>query len=88
MADVNIQQTPPPAGDGRGSSGAVWAIVALVLLLVVGWLVFGGGLNRGGNNVDVDVNPPAADGGGTGGGGTGGGGTGGGGTGGGGTTTP
>jgi hypothetical protein len=58
VADVNIQQTPPPAGDGRGSSGAVWAIVALVLLLVVGWLVFGGGLNRT-TDVDVDVNAPA-----------------------------
>lgn len=73
MADVNIQQTPPPAGDGRGSSGAVWAIVALVLLLVVGWLVFGGGLNRT-TKVDVDVNTPgASSGGGSGGGGTGGG---------------
>lgn len=74
MADVNIQQTPPPAGDGRGSSGAVWAIVALVLLLVVGWLVFGGGLNRN-TDVDVDINAPAQSSGGGTGGGTGGGAT-------------
>ena len=54
MADVNIQNSPqstPPA-PGRGS-GAVWAIVAVVLLFLLAWFFFfrgnDGGTVRGDN---------------------------------------
>ena len=58
MADINVQQSPstPPAGRG---SGAVWAVVAVVLLFLLAWYVFFRGGDAG-TDVDVDVNPPAA----------------------------
>lgn len=59
MADVNIQQTPS-SGESRGGSGAVWAVVVVILLLVIGWFVFGGGLNR---HTTVNINTPAQTGG-------------------------
>ena len=60
MADVNIQQTPSPSsGETRsGGSGAVWAIVVVILLLVIGWFVFGGGLTRRSTST-INVNVPA-----------------------------
>ena len=54
MADVQIQQ--PAAGSG---SGWVWGIVVLVLLLIIGWFVFGGGLNRT-TTAKIDINTPGA----------------------------
>src|SRR5436853_7692854 len=42
MADVQIQQTP----DAGGSSASwVWALVVLVIVGVLAWFVFGGGLH-------------------------------------------
>jgi hypothetical protein len=61
MADVNIQQTPS-SGESRGGSGAVWAIVVVILLLVIGWFVFGGGLNRH-TTANINVNTPGQTGG-------------------------
>ena len=55
MADVNIQQTPD-AGAG-GGAGWVWAIVVLILLAIIGWFVFGGGLNK---TTKVEINTPGA----------------------------
>lgn len=57
MADVNIQSNPPATTSG--GSGAVRAIVVIVLLLVIGWFVFGGGLNRT-ETTKIDVNVPGA----------------------------
>jgi hypothetical protein len=60
VADVNIQQTPQPVREG--SSGAViWAIIAMVLLGVLAWFIFGGNMTteRGGD-VDININTPAA----------------------------
>ncbi len=50
MADVNIQQSPR-------SSSAVWAIVALVIVLLAVWFFF----MRGGaaRDVNVEINAPA-----------------------------
>ena len=56
MADVQIQQTP--AESGGGASGA-WAIVVLVLLGVIAWFVFGGGLHRT-NTTTVKIETPGA----------------------------
>jgi hypothetical protein len=58
MADVNIQQTPTSGGSGSGSSIA-WALVVLVLLGVIGWFVFGGGITKK-SQTTIDVNVPAA----------------------------
>jgi len=42
--------------DRRGGSGALLAIVALLVLGVLLFLLFGGGLGRGGDEGDVNVN--------------------------------
>jgi hypothetical protein len=55
MADVQIQQTPA-AGSG---SGWIWGIVVLVLLAIIGWFVFGGGLHRT-STTRIDINTPGA----------------------------
>lgn len=74
MADVQIQQTPD-AGSGGGGSGLVWGIIVIILLAVIAWFVFGGGLHRT-STTKIDVNVPGASGGtGGSGGGTGGGAT-------------
>ena len=59
MADINVQNSPstPPAGRG---SGAVWAVVAVVLLFLLAWYFFFRG-GDGGADVNVDVNTPAAE---------------------------
>ena len=83
MADVNIQQTPTqPATTSGGGSGAVWAILVIVLLAIIAWFVFGGGLHKT-SSTKIDINTPGASapsGGSGGSGGTGGGGGSGGGT--------
>ena len=81
MADVNIQQSPSTE-TGRGS-GAVWAVVAVVLIFLLAWFFFfrGGNDSAGTGDAQGTVQTPA-------GGASGSGGTGGGGTGGSGTTTP
>jgi len=56
MADVQIQQTPTEGGSG---SGLVWAIVVLILLGVIAWFVFGGGINRT-STTKVDINVPGS----------------------------
>jgi hypothetical protein len=55
MADVQIQQTP---ATGSGS-GWVWALVVLILLAIIGWFVFGGGLHRT-TTTKIDINTPGA----------------------------
>ncbi|HEY7232680.1 MAG TPA: hypothetical protein VH539_00965 [Gemmatimonadaceae bacterium] len=57
MADVNIQQTPSTGETRSGGSGAVWAIVVVILLLVIGWFVFGGRLTRSTTST-INVNVP------------------------------
>jgi hypothetical protein len=56
MADVQIQSNPPETRSG--GSGAVWAIVVIVLLLLIGWFVFRGGLNRS-SRTDININTPS-----------------------------
>jgi hypothetical protein len=53
MADVQIQQTPPPAAGG-GSGTWVLGVVAIVVLLLVAWLVFGRSESAD-TGVDIDV---------------------------------
>ena len=55
MADVQIQQ---PSGGSGGASWA-WAIVVIALLVIVGWLVLGGGLHKT-STTKVDINVPGA----------------------------
>jgi hypothetical protein len=55
MADVQIQQTP---ATGSGS-GWVWGLVVLILLAVIGWFVFGGGLHRT-TTTKIEINTPGA----------------------------
>jgi hypothetical protein len=55
MADVQIQQTPE-TGSG---AGWVWGIVVLILLAVIAWFLFGGGLRRE-SRTTIDVNVPGA----------------------------
>jgi len=62
MADVNIQQTPSSGESRGGGLGAVWAVVVLLPLLVIGWFVFGGGLTRH-SRTDINVNVPGQTGG-------------------------
>lgn len=57
MADVNIQQTPDTGASG--GAGWVWAIVVLILLAIIGWFVFGGGLHRT-TTARIDINTPGA----------------------------
>jgi hypothetical protein len=54
MADVQIQQTPDA---GTGGASWVWALVVLVLVALVAWFLFGGGLNRT-NTTRIDINTP------------------------------
>jgi len=82
MADVQIQQTP----EAGGGASWVWGLVVLVLVALVAWFIFGGGLHRS-STTNLNVNVPGQSGGGSGSGGSGGG-TAGGGTGGGATKTP
>ena len=55
MADVQIQQTPAESG----GAGWVWGLVVLVLLAVIAWFVFGGGLHKT-NTTKIEINTPAA----------------------------
>ena len=55
MADVQIQQTP---ATGSGS-GWIWAIVVLILLAIIGWFIFGGGMHRT-STTRIDINTPGA----------------------------
>jgi hypothetical protein len=59
MADVNIQQSPQPV-DTSGGSGAVWAIVALILLAVIAWFIFGGPMHRTHTTINVNTSGTAA----------------------------
>ncbi|MGH7616989.1 MAG: hypothetical protein ACREPM_07160 [Gemmatimonadaceae bacterium] len=54
MADVNIQQPPPPppqqaapqpAAGRSGGSSAGWFVAVLILLGIIAWFVFGGGIS-------------------------------------------
>jgi hypothetical protein len=56
MADVQITQTP---NSGSGSGAWVWGLIVLVLLAVIAWFVFGGGLHRT-TTAKVDINVPGA----------------------------
>jgi hypothetical protein len=65
VADVNIQQAPPEAprgsGGGGGGSGAGWAVAVIILLAIVGWLVFGGGLHKTSTyKADVKIQTPGS----------------------------
>ena len=61
MADI-INQTPGPATSSGGGSSAGWAVAVIVLLAVIAWFVFGGGLNRNTTyRADVKVTPPSVD---------------------------
>jgi hypothetical protein len=53
MADVQIQQTP----DASGGASWVWGLVVLVLVALVAWFLFGGGLHRT-NTTRIDINTP------------------------------
>jgi hypothetical protein len=66
MADVQIQQTP--SGSGGGASW-LWALIVVILLAVVAWFIFGGGMHRT-STTKIDINTPGASTGGTGGGAT------------------
>ena len=54
MADVQISQTP---NSGSGSGAWVWGLIVLVLLGVIAWFVFGGGLHKT-TTAKVDINVP------------------------------
>jgi len=56
MADVQIQQTPSGSGSG---SGVVWGIIVVILLAIIAWFVFGGGLHKT-TTAKVDINVPGA----------------------------
>ena len=60
MADVNIQ------GGGEGGSGtsAVLAVVIIALLAILAWFFFARGGTDGDADIKVEVNAPAATGGG------------------------
>jgi len=57
MADVQIQQTPDAGSSGSGAW--VWGLIVLVLLAVIAWFVFGGGLHKT-TTAKVDINVPGA----------------------------
>ena len=57
MADVNIQQTPGGGSSSGSGSGFAWAIVVIVLLGVIAWFIFGGGIKRE-STTKVDINVP------------------------------
>lgn len=57
MADVQISQ-PTSSGSSGGASWA-WALIVIVLLAVIGWFVFGGGLHKT-STTKIDINAPAA----------------------------
>ena len=56
MADVQITQTP---NSSSGSGAWVWGLIVLVLLAVIAWFVFGGGLHKT-TTAKIDVNVPGA----------------------------
>lgn len=56
MADVQIQQTPDA---GSGSGAWIWGLIVLVLLAVIAWFVWGGGLHKT-TTAKVDINVPGA----------------------------
>jgi hypothetical protein len=56
MADVQISQTP---SSGSGSGAWVWGLIVLILLGVIAWFVFGGGLHKT-TTAKVDINVPGA----------------------------
>ena len=56
MADVQISQTP---NSGSGSGAWVWGLIVLVLLAVIAWFVFGGGLHKT-TTAKIDINVPGA----------------------------
>ena len=63
VADVNIQQAPPeaPRGGGGGGSGAGWAVAIVLILGIVAWLVFGGGLHKTSTyRADVKIETPGS----------------------------
>jgi hypothetical protein len=56
MADVQIQQTPDA---GSGSGAWIWGLIVLILLAVIAWFVFGGGLHKT-TTAKVEINVPSA----------------------------
>ncbi|HJQ19708.1 MAG TPA: hypothetical protein VJ867_05105 [Gemmatimonadaceae bacterium] len=58
MADVQVNNTPSgePVATGGGGSGAVWAIVVIVLLAIIAWFVFGRGMVSGNKSKDININ--------------------------------
>jgi hypothetical protein len=64
MADVQVNTPQPAQQSTGGGSGAVWAIVVVVLLAIIAWFVFGRGMMGGGKDTnikaDVKVETPAA----------------------------
>jgi len=56
MADVQIQQTPDT---GSGSGAWIWGLIVLILLAVIAWFVFGGGLHKT-TTAKVEINVPSA----------------------------
>jgi hypothetical protein len=66
MADVVNQSggTPPPTVvETGGGSGAIWAVLVIVLLAIVAWFVFGRGTVGGRDTnikADVKIETPAA----------------------------
>lgn len=67
MADVQVNAggTPTEPVSSGGGSGAVWAIVVIVLLAIIAWFVFGRGMLGGDNgskdiNINAKVETPAA----------------------------
>ena len=55
MADVQIQQTPDTGSGG----GWVWALVVIILLAVIAWFVWGGGMHRT-STTRIDINTPGS----------------------------
>ena len=53
MADVQIQQTP----EAGGGASWVWGLVVLVLVALVAWFLFSGGMHRT-STTKVDINVP------------------------------
>jgi hypothetical protein len=58
MADVQVNAggTPTEPVSSGGGSGAVWAIVVIVLLAIIAWFVFGRGMMSNRSTHDVNIN--------------------------------
>jgi hypothetical protein len=58
MADVQVNQsgTPTEPVSSGGGSGAAWAIVAIVLLAIIAWFVFGRGMLGNNGSKDININ--------------------------------